>query len=40
MPKHGSWLNVAENELSSLTPQCRKGRRFGMLDELLAETTA
>ena len=39
-PKHGSRLNVAENELSSLTRQCVKGRRFGTLDELLAETTA
>ena len=38
--KHGSRLNVAENELSSLTRQCVKGRRFGTLDELLAETTA
>lgn len=27
-PKHGSWLNVAENELSSLTRQCLKDRRF------------
>ncbi len=40
MPKHGSWLNVAENELSSLTRQCVKSRRFGTLDELRAETTA
>ena len=28
-PKHGSWLNIAENELSSLTRQCVSGRRFG-----------
>src|SRR6266850_4068995 len=28
-PKHGSWLNIAENELSSLTRQCLHGRRFG-----------
>ena len=28
-PKHGSWLNIAENELSSLTRQCVAGRRFG-----------
>jgi hypothetical protein len=27
-PKHGSWLNIAENELSSLTRQCVSGRRF------------
>ena len=39
-PKYGSWLNVAENELSSLTRQCVKGRRFGTLDELRAVTTA
>jgi hypothetical protein len=30
-PKHGSWLNVAENELSSLTRQCIDGRRLGGL---------
>ena len=28
-PKHGSWLNIAENELSSLTRQCIGGRRIG-----------
>ena len=28
-PKHGSWLNMAENELSSMTWQCVNGRRFG-----------
>ena len=33
-PKHGSWLNIAENELSALTVQCVKGRRFGTIDEL------
>src|SRR5450432_3413462 len=27
-PKHGSWLNIAENELSSLTRQCVADRRF------------
>src|ERR1700687_1941147 len=26
-PKHGSWLNIAENELSSMTRQCVTGRR-------------
>jgi hypothetical protein len=26
-PKHGSWLNIAENELSSLTRQCVSDRR-------------
>lgn len=33
-PKHGSWLNVAENELSSLTRQCVGGRRIGDLKTL------
>jgi hypothetical protein len=39
-PKHGSWLNVAENELSSLTRQCVAGRRFGDIDVLRRETSA
>jgi hypothetical protein len=39
-PKHGSWLNVAENELSALTRQCVKGRRFGSLKALREETAA
>jgi hypothetical protein len=39
-PKHGSWLNIAENELSSLTRQCLRGRRLGDLPTLQAETTA
>jgi hypothetical protein len=39
-PKHGSWLNIAENELSSLTRQCLKGRRLGAIDELRTETAA
>jgi hypothetical protein len=39
-PKHGSWLNIAENELSSLTRQCVAGRRFGDSQTLRAETTA
>lgn len=39
-PKHGSWLNIAENELSSLTRQCVHGRRFGDLETLRAETAA
>jgi hypothetical protein len=39
-PKHGSWLNVAENELSSLTRQCLHGRRFGVIESLREETTA
>lgn len=36
-PKHGSWLNIAENELSSLTRQCLAGRRLGDLETLQAE---
>jgi hypothetical protein len=39
-PKHGSWLNIAENELSSLTRQCLKGRRLGDLQSLRRETKA
>lgn len=39
-PKHGSWLNVAENELSSLTRQCVSRRRFPDLETLRVETTA
>lgn len=39
-PKHGSWLNVAENELSSLTRQCVAGRRFGELTKLRAAIKA
>ncbi len=36
-PKHGSWLNVAECELSCLTSQCLRGRRIGDLSVLQAE---
>lgn len=39
-PKHGSWLNIAENELSSLTRQCVTGRRFGDVATLRVETSA
>jgi hypothetical protein len=39
-PKHGSWLNIAENELSSLTRQCVAGRRFGALTKLQSEIKA
>jgi hypothetical protein len=39
-PKHGSWLNIAENELSSLTRQCVSGRRFGDAATLREETSA
>ena len=36
-PKHGSWWNIAENELSALTAQCVKGRRFATIEELREE---
>ena len=36
-PKHGSWLNVAECELSCLTSQCLCGRRLAELAELQSE---
>ena len=39
-PKHGSWLNIAENELSSLTRQCVSGQRFADIKTLRAETDA
>ena len=39
-PKHGSWLNVAECELSAMTRQCVKGRRFGTIEDLRSETAA
>jgi hypothetical protein len=39
-PKHGSWLNAAENELSSLTRQCVSGRRFATIGRLKSETKA
>jgi len=39
-PKHGSWLNIAENELSSMTRQCLHGRRIGQLSTLQEEIGA
>lgn len=39
-PKHGSWLNIAENELSSMTRQCVAGRRIGSVKELQEQTLA
>ena len=39
-PKNGSWLNVAECELSCLTSQCLAGRRLGELDQLQTEIAA
>ena len=38
--KHGSWLNIAENELSSMTRQCVSGRRLGSIEQLREETSA
>jgi hypothetical protein len=39
-PKHGSWRNIAECELSAMTRQCVHGRRFATIEQLRAETTA
>ena len=39
-PKHGRWLNIAENELSSLTRQCVSDRRFPDIETLRTETAA
>ena len=39
-PKHGSWLTIAENELSSLTQQCLKDRRLGDIATLRTEASA
>jgi hypothetical protein len=36
-PKHGSWLNIAETELSALAIQCLGQRRIGSLEVLNAE---
>ena len=38
-PKHGSWLNIAENELSTLTRQCLS-RRIGTLQEMQGHVDA
>ena len=38
-PKHGSWLNIAENELSALARQCL-ARRIPARATLERETTA
>lgn len=38
-PKHGSWLNIAENELSTLTRQCLS-RRIGMIEQMTSELAA
>lgn len=39
-PKHGSWLNIAECELSAMTSQCVKNRRFSTIERLKNETSA
>lgn len=38
-PKHGSWLNIAENELSALTRQCLS-RRVGTIEHMTSEVAA
>ena len=39
-PTHGCWLNVAENELSSMTRQCLSARRIPDIETLRKETAA
>ena len=39
-PKHGSWLNIAELELSALTIQCLAHRRIPSIDKLNVELSA
>ena len=39
-PKHGSWLNIAENELSAMTRQCLHHRRIGDISTLQEEVKA
>jgi hypothetical protein len=39
-PKHGSWLNIAENELSAMTRQCLNKRRIGDIATLQEEVQA
>ena len=39
-PKHGSWLNIAECELSSLGRQCLGKRRISSIDVLNDELGA
>ena len=39
-PKHGSWLNIAENELSAMTRQCLAQRRIPTIEELDREIRA
>ena len=39
-PKHGSWINIAEIELSALTIQCLLGRRIPSIISLNKELSA
>jgi len=39
-PKHGSWLDIAEIELSALSTQCLGTRRIPSIDELNTELAA
>jgi len=39
-PKHGSWLNIAECELSALTRQCLQDRRIGDVNTINEEVGA
>jgi DDE superfamily endonuclease len=39
-PKHGSWLNIAENELSSMTRQAMHGHRFATIESIQAQISA
>ena len=39
-PKHGSWLNIAEIELSALTIQCLAKRRISSIEKLNQELSA
>jgi len=39
-PKHGSWLNIAECELSALAAQCLGSRRIADIDSLNLELQA
>jgi hypothetical protein len=39
-PKHGSWLDIAEVELSALAAQCLGDRRIGDIDTLNTEVSA
>jgi len=38
-PKHGSWLNIAETELSALSIQCLGSRRIVRVEDLNVELT-